>query len=120
MFGLSEQEQIAVESIVGLKEKKLSLQDLKETGLLTALEQNGEGALLEEALAIAAGDFSVATWENSSLLKSLNLTPMQMGAVALVLDVAQNGLDFNKGKVEALLVAQNVDAVKAKTAAELI
>lgn len=43
-----------------------------------------------------------------------------MGAVALIMDVAQNGLDFNKQKVEALLVAQEVPAAKAKTAAQLI
>jgi len=120
MFGLSEQEQIAVESMVGLKEKKLSIQDLRETGLLTAIEQTDEGQLLEEALALYNGDFSISSWESLSLVKNLDLTPTQLGAVALVMDVAQNGLDFNKQKVEALLVAQDVPAPKAKTAAKLI
>jgi len=88
LFGLSEQEQIAVESMVGLKEKKLSIQDLRETGLLTAIESTGEGQLLEEALALYNGDFSISSWESLSLVKNLNLTPTQLGAVALVMDVA--------------------------------
>jgi hypothetical protein len=88
LFGLSEQEQIAVESMVGLKEKKLSIQDLRETGLLTALESQDEGQLLEEALALYNGDFSISSWESLTLVKNLDLTPTQLGAVALVMDVA--------------------------------
>lgn len=88
LFGLSEQEQIAVESMVGLKEKKLSIQDLRETGLLSAIESQSEGQLLEEALALYNGDFSISSWESLKLVKNLNMTSTQLGAVALVMDVA--------------------------------
>lgn len=106
--------------MVGLKEKKLSVQDLRDSGFLSSIEKSSEGQLLEEALAIYNGDFTISSWESLSIVKNLNLTPTQLGAVALVMDVAQNGLDFNKQKVEALLVAQDVPAQKAKTAAKLI
>lgn len=45
---------------------------------------------------------------------------MQLGAVALIMDVSQNGLAFTPGKVEALLVGQGIPASKAKTSANLI
>jgi hypothetical protein len=71
-------------------------------------------------LAIASGEITATNWESSSLVKSLNLTSMQLGAVALIMDVSQNGLEFTPGKVEALLVGQGIPASKAKTSANLI
>lgn len=93
---------------------------MKDTGLLASLEGNGQGALLNEVLALASGDITAANWEDSSLLKSLDLSAEQMGAVSLVMDVSQNGLTFTTGKIEALLVGQGVAPAKAKTAAGLI
>lgn len=43
-----------------------------------------------------------------------------MAAIALVMDVSQNGLEFTRGKVEALLVGQGVAPAKAQTAAKLL
>lgn len=120
LLGLSEQETLAISAFVGLKDKTLSLQDIKDTGMLAALEKNGQGELLSEVIALASGQISAANWEDSTLLKSLDLSTEQLGAVSLVMDVSQNGLTFTTGKIEALLVGQGVTPAKAKTAAGLI
>jgi hypothetical protein len=46
---------------------------LKDTGLLAKLEESDQGKILEEVLALASGDISAASWEDSSILRSLNL-----------------------------------------------
>jgi hypothetical protein len=88
--------------------------------MLAALEENGQGDLLNEVLALMDGSITATNWDESSLLKSLNLSAEQLGAVSLVMDVSKNGLTFTTGKIEALLVGQGVAPSKAKTAAGLI